>query len=415
MASTMANIDAILQEDYLPGVRNQLNQSIKTLQLFQKKGTPVEGRRAVLSLDIGRNPTVFARLDNGAFPTSIGQTAYAEQRVPVKRLYALGQITGQSLKATKSNKASFARALQREMENQMKNLKRDVNRQLWGTSNGVLVQAALTTTSAIVNLASTATVNQIRNLFANQVVDVATVAQAAAGTGGRVHGGTITAVDTTNFTVTLDSAISAASTDFLFINGNGGSGTAARELTGIPSMVDSTGSLFNVDPASYPEWASTELGNGGTPRSISDNLIGQALHGAEIASGEQPNYGVCGYEVHRAYANYLQAQKRFPGTTKLEGGYTAIMCAAGGNQIPIVAERDCPSVRGTTVGGDMYFLNTDRLGFAEESDWEFLDDDGSILHWFGTSDAFTFGLRKFAEAYTDSRNSHAVIRDLLGA
>jgi hypothetical protein len=63
----------------------------------------------------------------------------------------------------------------------------------------------------------------------------------------------------------------------------------------------------------------------------------------------------------------------------------------------------------------MYFLNTDRLGFAEESDWEFLDDDGSILHWFGTSDAFTFGLRKFAEAYTDSRNSHAVIRDLLGA
>jgi len=416
MAATFANVDALLKEYYLPGVRNQLNDSIQTLKLLQQKGTPVEGRRAVLSLEIGRNPTVFARLDGGTFPTEIGEDVYAEQRVPVKRLYALGQLTGQAMKAAKTDKGSFARTMQRALDRQMVNLKRDVNRQLWGTSDGALVACGLTTNSTTLNLSATATINQVRNIVKNARVDVGTVAQAAAGAGGRAHNIQVTAVDTANYTLTLSQATTAsADTDFVFIAGNGGATTAARELTGIPTMVDSSGALFNVDPATYPEWAATELGNSGTPRAISDSLLAQAIHGAEIASGEQPDYGVCGYEVHRAYANYLQAQKRFPGTTKLDGGYTAITCSAGGASIPLVAERDCPSTRGTVKGGDVYFLNSKHLGLAEETDWEFIDDDGSILHWTGTSDAFTFGIRKFAEAYTDKRNAHAVVRDILGA
>ena len=41
--------------------------------------------------------------------------------------------------------------------------------------------------------------------------------------------------------------------------------SANDEITGIEQIVDSAGSLFSIDPASYPRWSSYELAVSGLP------------------------------------------------------------------------------------------------------------------------------------------------------
>lgn len=414
MALNLTNADKALKEFYLPAVRNQFNFACPTLQWIEQKKVPVEGRRAVLSLRTGRNNTVVARREGATFPTSIGNTGYSEERVSMRYLYAFINVTGQAIKAMKSDKGSFVRAVRSEMENATEEMKRDVNRQVWGTSDGALIATGTSNNTTIINLNANATETQLRQLFVGQRTDAGTVAEQDSLSGQNWTDNAITAIDFDNFTVTMTTAGTTTPSDFLFQFGNGGT-TTQKELTGLQTIVDSTGSLFNVDPATVPEWRAQELGNSGTPRALSESLMADGVHRAYIASGEWPDIGVCSEGVWRAYATLLTSAKRYTGTTDLKGGYKALSFSAGGGEVPIIFDRDVPGHRGSTVGGQLFFLNRKHLSFGYESDWDWMDEDGSVLHWTGTSDSYTAVLFRYCELFTDKRNAHAKVTDILAA
>lgn len=46
------------------------------------------------------------------------------------------------------------------------------------------------------------------------------------------------------------------------------------------------------------------------------------------------------------------------------------------------------------------------------SDWEFMDEDGSVLSRVGGVDAYEATLFKYHELTTDMRNAHGIITDL---
>src|SRR5581483_11617010 len=133
-----------------------LNNTILLLSLIEKNSTDIEGRRAVLSLHVQRNSGVGARAEGGTLPTAGNQT-YAQERVPLRFNYARITLTGPIMRAMKSDKGSFVRALESETKGATNDLKRDFNRQLWGTSDGVIIATSTTTSSTTVNLASTVT------------------------------------------------------------------------------------------------------------------------------------------------------------------------------------------------------------------------------------------------------------------
>jgi hypothetical protein len=114
--------------------------------------------------------------------------------------------------------------------------------------------------------------------------------------------------------------------------------------------------------------------------------------------------------VFRAYANLLLGLKRFNNTVSLKGGYAAGIpfMGGGGQEIPVVTDRDCPA-------NSMYFVNTDHLTEFMASDWEFMQEDGAVLSRVSGVDGYEFILFKYMELMTDARNTHGKLTDLSAA
>jgi hypothetical protein len=414
MALTLTLADAALKEFYLPAVRDQINNTNWWLSQIEQNGQDVEGRRAVLSLHVLRSSGVGSRLEGGTLPTA-GNQGYAEERVGLKYHYGRIQINGPVIRAMKSDRGSFVRAVEGETKRITQDLKRDVNRQLWGTSNGVIATCTVSTTGQTTVLLATATTAvQMRQLEVGMLVDIGTVAEAAAGSGGPTYANKIVSVDVAAKSFVLETNLSSAtaSTDFVFRAGNGGATTVQREMTGIQSIVDSTGSLFNVDPATYPVWSSAENSNSGTNRSVSENLFAALMHEVEIKSGVMPSAGEYCWAssdgVFRAFSNLLTAQKRFANTIELKGGFKGLEMTAGGGSVPLVWERDCPS-------NTAFYLHKPSFKLHTESDWEWMDLDGAVLSRVANTDAYEATLFRYAEQAIDRRNTSGKIADLTEA
>lgn len=416
--ATTTTADSALKEDYQPLVREQINNDIPLLTYVEKNSRDIEGRRAVLSLHVTRNSGIGSRLEGGTLPTA-GSQGYAEERVPIYRHYGRGQLSGQLLRAAASDRGSFERALDAETKKIVNDLKRDVNRQVWGTGDGIIAQCALTTSSLQVYLASSASGAttaasdvQFRQLEVGMLVDIGTVAAPTLKTSANAivrTGGSGTAAD--QYWIELTSVATTTGTDYIFRSGNGGgpgtTGADQKEMTGMQLIVDSTGALFNVDPASYPVWASSEFSNSGTNRSISETLMAQVVQDINIRSGTWPNLAITHHGVFRAYANLLLGLKRFNNTTALQGGYKAGIpfMGGGGTMIDVVTDRDAPA-------NSMYFVNTEHLVEFQMSDWEFMDEDGAVLSRVSGVDAYEFILFAYKELATDQRNTHGKLLDI---
>lgn len=402
--ATKTTADSALKEDYQPLVREQLNNAIALLTYVEKNTKDTDGRRAVLSLHVSRNEGIGARAEGGTLPTA-GSQGYAEERVSLKYNYGRGAISGPLMRAADADKGSFERAMEAETKRIVNDLKVDVNRQIWGTADGIIAGTAGTSTSVVVNLLSTVSDVQFRQLHPGMAVDIGTVASPTADTSNNVivsTGGSSGA-----YTITLTTATNTtSSTDYIFRTGNGGSTTSQKEITGMQAIVASSGTLFNINPSTNAVWASYVSSNSGTNRALSENLMETVYDNVLINSGQEPNLIVTHHGVRRSYVSLLQSQKRFVNTVNLTGGYgSGLEFVAGGNVIPVTVDRDCPA-------NQMFFINTSHLTEYMASDWEFMQEDGAVLHWLGTVDQYDFTLFKYAELATDQRNAHGLLKDI---
>ena len=403
MALNLTTADSALKEDYQPAIREQLNQEIMMLNQIESNSRDVEGRRAVLSIHTARNNGVGARAEAGTLPTA-GNQAYKEERVTLKYNYGRIQITGPVIRAMKSDSGSFVRAIESEVNGVVTDLKRDVNRQIFNDSNGTIAQCA-SVSSADVTL-TTPSATQLRQLEVGSKVDIGTVTSPT----DHANGSEITAVNTSTGVITLSPAASAGvgTSDYVFRHGaKSTSSGATYELTGLQAIVAASGALFNLNPATAGEgmWKSTVNSNSGTNRAATDNLFETVIDDIFLESGQAPDFIVTTPAVRRNYASQLKAQKRFTDTTTLKGGFSALTVDAGNVSLPLAVDRDCPS-------NSAFLLKTDNITQHQASDWEFMDEDGSVLSRVSATDAYEAVLFKYHELTTDRRNVHGRISDL---
>lgn len=412
MAQTRTNADSILKEFYLPGAQEQLNNDIPILTYAEKNTKDIEGRRAILAPHTKRSSGIGARAESGTLPTAGNQT-WAEERISMFYNYGRIQVSGPLMRSTASDRGSFVRAVDAEMKGITMDLKRDVNRQCWGDGTGAIAGfsgggASSNTATVLVPLATTAESTQIGQLEPGMVVDVGTAASPTL----RATGITLTRVsDATSgaAVVLFATALTASSTDFIFRTGNGGVvGTNQKEITGLQLIVDSTGTLHNVDPTVNPTWSATENGNSGTNRSLTESLMAKVVMDIHLAGGEDPNLGVGSPGVYRAFANLQTSLKRYTNTRDLKGGWVGLDFAAGVSPVPITSDRDCPNHQ-------LYFLNTKYLTEFQMSDWEFMEEDGAVLNRVANTDAYEATLFKYHELATQKRNAHGKLVDLTEA
>lgn len=415
MALDFTAASAALKDDYQPAIREQINQQIMLLNQVETNTDDIEGNEAVLSLHTGRNSGVGARKESGTLPTA-GSQSYKTARIPVKYNYGRIQVTGPIIEAMKSNRGSFTRAIDSESKGIVQDLKRDVNRQCYTPSSGI-IGTAVTVTTGNNGTITFGTEAEARRLEVGTVVDIYDSSYSAVDT--QV---TVDSVDVSTKTVTFDNlAAGVGSGDWVVRTGvvpvavtSKATEDATDEIHGLEDIVtDGTSTagtssglanpwLHGIDGSATTIWQAYVKNASSVP---TDSVFEEALNEIELSGGYEPDLIITSHKAKRAYANTLKSQKRYQNTMDLKGGFKALTVQAGQAEVPLWAERDC-------LDDVAFLVSTDHLTHAVMSDWSFMDRDGSVLSRVANTDAYEATLYKYHELCTDKRNAHGKITGL---
>ena len=414
MAADLTTLNAILKDDYKSYTDN-LNNKAFLLAQVKTVTDSITGRRATHSIHTGRSGAIGAAIEGAATPTA-DQQRYATVQIPVRTQRARIQLTVQLIEQAKGDPGAFLDALDAEMKI-TNDVMRDVNRQLWGTSNGVIAQCGVTGASTTVVLATTVTTQQLRHLYVGRQIDIGTVANPVLRTATTR---TIQSINLTAKTFVISgAAITTAATDFVFNTGSGGASTNTGlpgdgqvEFTGMQTIASATAILHTVDPSATPTWQAQVYSNAGTLRPLAESQIDLALLGAAAESGESPNLLCSNTGVFVAGKQILTGYQRNIDVTELPGGYTGIkwntpgVSGSGAKDVAWYADFDCPA-------NMLFGINTSGLVFHQVKEgWQWMQEDGAILSRVANSMAYEAVVFNLGDLACKQRNKQFLISDL---
>ena len=404
MAATLATIESYLKEVYQGRIREQLNDEIVALKRITRSGSGVTnevgGKYVTFPIHTRRNSGIGSRFESEALPTP-GQQGHAAARVGLKYAYGGVQLTGQAISLSDTDSKAFAKALDNEVEGLKNDLKKDMNRQVYGSGNGAIGIASGANTGA------TVPVYDARLFQVGAVVDTQT------GTTVDNAGLIISAIDVSAGTVTFTTTPGTALADGdIIVRSGSGVGTAGnRELTGLAAIVSDSGTLYNIDPSTEPEWKASVDSNSGTNRALSESLMINMVDSIRTKGGSTTLI-LQSLGVRRAYFNLLSQLRQTVNTQEFTGGFSGLAFTTDSGEIPVVADVDAPLNK-------QWFVNEDALTYYRDEDWHFIDRDGSMWKQVrdsnGDYDAYYARMVEYHELGTDRRNSHGVIEDITEA
>lgn len=415
--ATVSQMEAVLKEDYKE-YWETLNQASFALSEIVTKRDTVDGRRANHLIHTKRSGAIGARRDGVALPPANRQS-YKSVLIPLRWVYGRIELSLPFMKQAVSGSGAFLDAMESEMKGIRNDAARDMCRQVWGTSNGVIATCGTTTASTTVQLAATTTASQMRHLYENRVVDIGTVASPTTVASAR----TITAFDATNKTITISgAAVTTSAIHFVFNTSSGGASDntgnvddGQSEMTGLQTIVSNSGTLHTVDPSTYSVWKAQVNSNSGTNRPLSEPMIDYMLLNNGIESGTNVNRLVSNVGVFLAGKVILSAYQRNIETMTFNGGFQGIKWSTPGvgasqgaaDSIGWACDFDCPENK-------LFGLNTTDglVAYELEAGWNWMDDDGAILSRVAGYPSYEATLYKVMEVGCTRRNAHFLISDI---
>ncbi len=407
--ASLATIESYLKEVYQGRIREQLNDEIVALKRITRSGSGVTnetgGKYVTFPIHTRRNSGIGSRYEAEPLPPA-GRQGHAAARIGLKYAYGGIQLTGQAISLSDTDAKAFAKALDTEVEGLKNDLKKDMNRQVYGTGNGAIGVVTGANTGAVVPVVDA------RYFQIGMVVDTQT------GTTVDNTNLIVASVDltpganTVTFTTTPSTATAAA--DIIVRAGSGVGASGNREITGLAAIISDTGTLYNIDPTVEPEWRSTVSQNPsspGTPRALSESLMIKMADDIRVKGGSTTLI-LQSLGVRRAYFNLLSQLRQTVNTQEFTGGFSGLAFTTDRGEIPVVADPDAPL-------GKQWFINEDNVTYYRDEDWHFLDRDGSMWKQVrdanGDYDAYYARMVEYHELATDRRNSHGVIEDITEA
>lgn len=399
MPATLATIDAYLKEVYTGKIRRQLNDEITTLKRITRSDAGVSddtnGKYVVFPIHTRRNAGIGSRNEMDPLPVP-GQQGYASGRLALKYAYGGFQITGQTISLSSKDEKAFAKVIDEEVDRLKNDVKKDMNRQVYGDGTG-----AIGVVSAVVT-STTVPVTDARLFQIGEVVDLVTLPSTVVVTGRTVNA--ISLAPGANSITLSGAAVGPTVVGQIFVRTN----SLNKEITGFGAIVANTGVLYNINPASEPEWTSEVDSNGGTGRALSEGLMSLMVDRIRTRGGKT-SVIFQSLGVRRAYANLLMQLRSVVNTQSFTGGFSGLAFTTDSGEIPVVADVDAPLKT-------QFFLNEDELTFYRDEDWHWLDRDGSMFKQVrdtnGVYDAWYAHLVEYHELGTGRRNSHGKIVDI---
>lgn len=393
-------------------MRDQLQSEIITLSRITKTSEGVEtdaigGKYVRFAVRVKRNHGIGARNEMEALPNPKTQD-YRSSQLKLAYLYGAIQLSGQSFELAATNPQAFASVLDQEMEGMREGLKKDTNRQIYGTTTGILAVAASGSTTTLVTAANTIMYAEIgmfvdvydatdlnsANVLNNSNVEITNITESAG-----------------VYTITFGTTVTAVAVgDFITRTGSRSKETVGFEqivagITDSNALGTGTGALYNITH-------STWTGNmDSTAGGISEGRMINMIDKIRVRGGTT-TVGFCSLGVRRAYANLLEQQRRYVNTTKFTGGFSGIAFTTDYGEIPLVADFDCQP-------GRLYWMNEKELKYYQAGDWSFMNRDGSnwqrLIDSSGEYDAYRARLYKYCQLGTHRRNTHGLMTSITEA
>lgn len=399
--ANLATITPYLKEVYTGKIRRQLNDDITTLKRITRSDANIssnhEGKYVTFPVHVRRNSGIGSRLESEALPNP-GSQGYAAAQLQLKSAYGAIELTGQAIDMADSDSKAFAKSVDEEMERLRVDLKKDTNRQVYGDGTGAIGTVRAVVTSTVIP------VNDARLFQIGAIVDLVTLPSTVVQAGRTVNAVDLTAGANT---VTLSGAAITTVVGQILVR----SGSLNREITGFNSIVRDTGTLYNINPATEPEWKSEVDANGGVGRPLSEGLMITMADRIRTRGGKTTVI-FQSLGVRRAYFNLLSQMRSIVNDTKFEGGFTGLSFTTDAGEIPVVADVDAPL-------GTQWFINEDALTWYRHADWDWLDKDGNMWSRKRSDSAvyevWQAWMVERHELATDRRNTHGKIADITEA
>lgn len=408
MGTTLTTLTNAMKEVYAGKIREQLNNDTVLLKRIGSNGggstiiSTVGGKYVAFPIHFQRNAGIGARREGENLPTA-GNQGTAPVQVKLKYQYGSVQLTGQAIRLVDKDFQAFISAVDFEMNGLKNDLQKDLNRQVYGDAS-----ATVGTTSTVGAVTSITVTSGINYFQVGGVYDVFVAATLAADGAARITAVTVLTVtaNSDGKTGTITTASNTYAAGDVWVR----TGSANREWTGLKAIVNSSGSLYNVDPTTYPIWKSTVDANGGTLRPLSESAMIRNVHAVRTA-GAKTTLIVSSLGVQRAYWNLLVQARRFSNVKEFAGGYSGLTFTTDTGEVPLVADIDAPV-------NTLYGICEDNVQLYRDADWEWMDYDGSMWDRVPGSvagtikDAYAATLFQYSELGTDRRSAHWVMQDI---
>lgn len=384
-------------------MRDQLQSETIAISRIEKTSEGVEtdsigGKYVRFAVRVKRNHGIGYRNEMEALPTPRTQD-YRDAQVRLAYGYGSIQLTGQTFELAESNTQAFASALDQEVDGMKEGLRKDMNRQVYGTSQGVLAVAASGTTTTFV----TTNAAGLQYLEIGMFVDVYDATSTVVTPVLNNANVEITDINTTTFTVTLGSTVTAVAVgDFLVRTGDHQKEPVGFEqiVAGLASTAtalgNGAGALFNITHGTWTGNLDTTAG------AISEGRMINAIDTVRSRGGKT-TLGLTSLGVRRAYANLLEQQRRYVNTTEFKGGFSGIAFTTDTGEIPLISDFDCQA-------GRLYWMNEKEIKIYRNAAWSWMNRDGNmwqrLIDSSGEYDAYRARMFQYWQIGTHRRNSH---------
>lgn len=391
--ASLTTVSALLKDLYIPPTVEQLNNEVLIVQRVESSSKElIPGNKARISLHKTRSGGIGDRIEDEDLPTA-GNQGYAYAEFDIKYKYGRFRVTGPSMVRTSSDAQAFLSTLRGELDGLKNDLRRDMARQCYADGSAKIAQCGTTSSSTTVQLNTTSGAEAIRkgHLHVGMNIDIGTAADPTTIASAR----SITSVSLTNSTVVISgAAVTTSSSHYVFRAGNSGNttnGVSVREIDGLQKLVASAANTvggIDASAAGNDYWDNLRATSVGTI--TIDKILGYLN---EIdAEGGDPTLWITTPGVQRQVFNQLQAQVRYTNSDRLSGGFKSLDVSG----YPLVADKDCPN-------GTMFLLTEKHLKLFSDQDWHFLEEDGKVLKWVDSRDAWQGVMARYMNLGIDRR------------
>ena len=400
--ATISTLTNILKRHYLGPVREQLNNQILVMQLFDISSENLEGLQVELPLHTTRSSGVGSRGELENLP-SAGAQGYNKAVYDLAYHYGRVQVSGQAIHKTRSSVGAFLRAMKSELDGIKDDLALDFARQVYGDGTGVIASTAAN--SATDDLVITSDEALVRGfIYVGMLIDIGTTADSDA----VVAGAEVLDVDVANSTITIDSAVTTTTSHRIFRAGNVATATVREMDAGLQSILSTSANTvggINAATAGNRIWDNLRDTTGGaltlSPLMVNLNkVLNAGVSLDNLAVTTTPGL------LRRLFESADFASKiQFVNTEEMKGGFESISVSTGAGRVRMSGDRLHPR-------GNVLFTPKRHVKLFSPGDWDFLAKDGQAVKWVQEKDAFQSVLYRYANMGTDRRNNALVMSGL---